>query len=498
MRIEDLLRRSSYTLLAGDLGGEATSLIYDSRKVTPGSMFVCLPGAVTDGHLFADQALEDGAAAVIVQEDHWEKLRKDGFLQRANEKKALILSTVNTRRTLAELSAAWFDYPAEKIPVVGVTGTKGKTTTTYMIQSMMQRAGRKAGLIGTIEIDDGENKTPALNTTPESYLIEESLARMVENGCDLCVMEVSSQALMQGRTAGIRFAIGVFTNLEPDHIGPNEHRDFEDYLHCKARLFRQCEHAIVNADDSHTEEILKESTCKTLERISARNKADFYAENIHCVYEPGYLGVSYDLKGEMEFPVSLDIPGEFTVYNSLVAIAVAHHFGVEQEAMREALSGIRVKGRVEIVDTPGPYTLMIDYAHNAMALRSLLTSLRQYEPSRLVCLFGCGGDRAKARRFEMGEVSGELADLSILTSDNPRTEDPEAILNDIQTGIDPTGGKYERIADRREAIRYVLENAQSGDVIVLAGKGHEDYQEIMGKKYPMDERVIVAELLREL
>ena len=310
------------------------------------------------------------------------------------------------------------------------------------------------------------------------------------------VMEVSSQGLMLHRTAGFTFDIGIFTNIEPDHIGPNEHKDFDDYLHCKSMLFRQCRVGIFNGDDPHLERILEGHTCQA-ETFGFSEKADLRAENTRLVTGKGTLGIAYEVKGLMDFPVEIDLPGKFSVYNSLTAIAVCRHFGVTVENIRKALKNAHVKGRIEMVKVSDDFTLMIDYAHNAMSLESLLTTLKEYKPNRLVCLFGCGGNRSRIRRYEMGEVSGNLADLTIITSDNPRNEDPQAIIDDIKTGIARTQGKYVEIIDRKEAIAYAIHHGQPGDIIVLAGKDHEDYQEIRGKKYPMDERVLIREILEE-
>ncbi|MGI6020003.1 MAG: UDP-N-acetylmuramoyl-L-alanyl-D-glutamate--2,6-diaminopimelate ligase [Lachnospiraceae bacterium] len=490
MKLSKIIERFEYTLISGNIDVEIGSLVYDSRKAEKGSLFVCITGANSDGHDYIGQVLEKGAAAVIV------KSGRDVSRYAEEMKDTVFISTDDTRLALAFASAAWFDYPAEKIPVIGITGTKGKTTTTYMIKSILENAGIKTGLIGTIETDNGKDTIPSNNTTPESYLIHKYLREMIENGCESAVMEVSSQALMMHRTAGIMFEIGVFTNISPDHIGDNEHKDFEDYLNCKSMLFLQCRYGIFNADDEKTEYIMSKALCEC-ETFGISSKADLKAENICHIYRPGYLGMAYELKGKTEFRVELDIPGMFSVYNSLTAIAVCRHFNVPKDAILKALKAARVKGRIEIIKVSDDFTLMIDYAHNAMALESLLTTLRDYEPRRIVCLFGCGGNRAKSRRFEMGEVSGKLADLTIITSDNPRFEEPLDIIGDIKTGIEKTSGKYVEIPDRKEAIRYAIRNAEAGDVIILAGKGHEDYQEIKGKKYPMDERVIIREILEE-
>ena len=302
---------------------------------------------------------------------------------------------------------------------------------------------------------------------------------------------------MLHRTAGIPFEIGIFTNLGRDHIGPNEHKDFEDYKRCKGLLFQQCRLGIANVDDEYFEDVFSRATCR-VETFGFSEKADLRAVDTHLVSRPGYLGVAYRVSGLMDFDVEIDIPGKFSVYNSLTAIAVCRHFQVPVEQIKKALKVANVKGRIEMIPVSDEFTLMIDYAHNAMSLESLLTTLKEYEPARLVCLFGCGGNRSRERRYEMGEVSGRLADLSIITSDNPRFEEPQAIIDDIKTGIHKTDGKYVEICDRKEAIKYAIEHGQRGDVIVLAGKGHEDYQEIKGVKYPMDERVLIREILEEL
>ena len=308
------------------------------------------------------------------------------------------------------------------------------------------------------------------------------------------VMEVSSQGLMLHRTQGFIFDFGIFTNLEPDHIGKGEHKDFDDYLRCKGLLFKQCLVGIANHDDSHWEAVTKGHTCE-LETYGIDTEADLRARNITFLKEAGNLGMEFDVGGLMDFHVKIATPGKFSVYNALTAIAICRHFGVGEEAVEAALLSAKVKGRIEPVKVSDKFTLMIDYAHNAMALKSLLGTLREYEPNRLVCLFGCGGNRAKSRRYEMGEVSGQMADLTIITSDNPRTEEPQAIIDDIKEGMARTEGRYVEICDRKEAIAYAISHGEPGDIIVLAGKGHEDYQEINGVKYPMDERVLIQEIL---
>ncbi len=484
MQIAKLLENLEYELVAGSLDTEITTLVYDSRKVEKGSVFVCISGTVRDAHDFIPDVVGKGAAAVIVEKD---VTVPEGVT---------VVKVADSRLALACMSAAYFDYPSKKLKTIGITGTKGKTTTTYMVKSILESAGIKTGLIGTIETIIGDEHIPSANTTPESYVVQEYFHRMVEAGMDAVVMEVSSQALMLHRVAGFVFDIGVFTNLEPDHIGENEHKDFADYMHCKSLLFRQCRLGIFNGDSEHLQGILDGHTCE-VQTFGYQKENDLRAEHVELKKEHGALGVRYHVSGLMDFDVEVNVPGSFSVYNSLTAIAICNHFGVSVDKIKEALLHVSVKGRIEIVPVTRRYTLMIDYAHNAMSLESLLTTLKEYEPGRLVCLFGCGGNRARSRRYEMGEVSSKLADLTVVTSDNPRNEEPMAIIEDILVGVHKADGKYVTIPDRKEAIAYCMKNAQDGDIIVLAGKGHEDYQEIKGVKHHMDERELIADIIKE-
>lgn len=484
MQLIKLLEKLEYEVLQGSDQIEVTELVNDSRKARKGSVFVCISGAVVDGHDFAMQVAMQGAAAIIVEHE----------VQVPEH--VTVIKVENSRYALALASAAYFSYPAEELKVIGITGTKGKTTTTYMIKSILEQVGYQVGLIGTIEIIIGDEHIPAKNTTPESYDIQRYFRKMADAGCQVVVMEVSSQGLMLHRTAGIPFEIGIFTNLGEDHIGPNEHKDFEDYKRCKGMLFQQCKLGIANVDDRWYQDVFARATCK-VETFGFDKGADLRAEHTELVSNPGYLGVAYHVSGAMDFDVEIDVPGRFSVYNSLTAIAVCRHFEVPVSKIQAALKVAQVKGRIEMIPVSDNFTLMIDYAHNAMSLESLLKTLKEYQPKRLVCLFGCGGNRAKARRYEMGEVSGRLADLTIITSDNPRFEEPQDIIDDIKLGMEKTDGAYVEIIDRKEAIRYAIEKAEPGDVIVLAGKGHEDYQEIQGVKHPMDERILIAEVIGE-
>lgn len=482
--LRTLLEDLEFTCERGNPDRQVSAVVYDSRKVQEGCLFLCIEGANFDGHTVAAKAVAEGAKVLVVSKG----------VALPEDADVTVIRVENTRYAMAYIAAAWFDHPAKKLITIGITGTKGKTTTTYLVKSILENAGRKVGLVGTIEAIIGDEHIRAVNTTPESYVLQEDFARMVEAGCDTVVMEVSSQALKLHRTQGFVFDFGIFTNLEPDHIGPNEHDSFEDYLHCKGLLFKQCKVGIVNCDDAHWQKVVEGHTC-SLETYGLSEQADLKAEHLVFTNRQGHLGVKFDVKGLLNMDAGIAMPGRFSVYNAMTAIAICRHFKVSAEDIRKALLAAKVRGRIEMVKVSDDFTLMIDYAHNAMALQSLLTTLKEYEHGRLVCIFGCGGNRSRDRRFEMGEVAGRLADFTIITSDNPRFEEPEAIIADIVTGISRTMGAYIAIPDRKEAIAYAIAHGRPGDIIVLAGKGHEDYQEIKGVKYHMDDRELVLDVV---
>ena len=488
MKLSNICEKIEYTLLQGSLETEVRDVIYDSRKIAPETMFVCMVGAVTDGHKYIPDAIDKGASVIVLEREEEAAQIPENIT---------VLKVASARLALALMSAALFDHPARKLVTIGLTGTKGKTTTTYMIKKVLEMAGKKVGLIGTIGAMIGEEHLPSKNTTPESYELHRMFAAMVEAGCEYVVMEVSSQGLKLDRTAGILFDYGIFTNLSPDHIGPAEHASFEEYMECKSLLFRQCRIGIVNADDEHVEGILKGHTCE-VKTFSAEKEADLMASDIGFINEDGKLGMHFKVSGCMDCQAKVHIPGRFSVYNSMVTMLVCHLAGISDEAILEGLSKVQVKGRVEMLPVSKDYTLIIDYAHNEVSTRSVLTTLMEYHPKRLICVYGGGGNRSKLRRYDMGEVTGEMADLCVLTCDNPRDEEIRDINNDIKVGLARSNGKYIEIDDRKEAIAYCMKNAKPGDMIVLLGKGHEDYQEIKGVKYHFDEREAVAEILDEM
>lgn len=488
MKTSDLCEKIEYRLLQGSMDTEVTDVIYDSRKVTEGTMFVCMVGAVTDGHKYIPDAVEKGAGVIVAEREEACK---------GVPPEVTVILVESARHALAYLSAAYFDYPAKKLTTIGLTGTKGKTTTTYIIQDVLRQAGRKAGLIGTIATVIGETSIPAKNTTPESYEIHKAMAAMVDAGCQYMVMEVSSQGLKFDRTAGIEFDYGIFTNLSEDHIGPTEHPDFADYLDCKRRLFRQCRIGIINADDPYAQQILEGSTCE-IRTFSAEKKADLMGSDIRFLNEDGRLGMHFKVSGIMNCDAKIHIPGRFSVYNALATMVVCHELGIPDDAVLAGLEDVQVKGRVEMIPISKKFNVIIDYAHNDVSTRSVLKTLREYDPGRIVAVFGCGGNRSKVRRYDIGEAAGELADLCILTSDNPRFEKAEDINNDIKVGLAKHDAAYIEINDRREAIAYAITHALPGDMIILLGKGHETYVEIEGVKHHFSEHEVVREIAEDI
>ena len=482
MKLIDLLKNCEYTVDGGSLDVNVKDVIYDSRKVVYGCAFVAMKGYNVDGHKFIPDAVERGAKALIVED---EGIAYDGVT---------VVRVKDARAALALMSVEFFGRPAEELTTIAVTGTKGKTTTVAMIRSILEGAGIKTGTIGTLGILIGDRIFKTNNTTPESYEIQQAMRRMIDDGCKAMVIEASSLGLKWHRTDGILFDYGVFTNFSNDHIGDSEHKDMDEYLACKSLLFKKCKTGIINIDDESAGAITAGHTC-TIETYGYSETADLVAHGDELIAEPGFIGVHFDTTGVKELSVDVAIPGRFSVYNALAAIAVTRHFDITDNDILKGLRSVKVKGRVEVVPVPGNYTILIDYAHNAVSMENVLTTLREYQPNRLITVFGAGGNRPKIRRYEMGEVSGRLSDLSVVTEDNSRFEEVMDIITDIKVGLDKTDGRYIIIPNRVEAIRFCIENARDGDIIVLAGKGHEDYQEIRGVKYHMDEREIIASII---
>ena len=476
MKLKDLLAGLAPLSATADPETEISHISYDSRTTAPGDVFVAMTGFATDGHAYIGRAAAAGAAAVVCE--------------RAPEDAAIpYVQVADARQALAVMAANWYGHPADHMTMVAVTGTNGKTTTTYLLKAILeQEAGAKVGLIGTNQNMIGGEAIPTERTTPESLELQELFARMRAAGCTHVVMEASSHALFLKRVYGIRFAVGIFTNLTQDHL--DFHKTMEAYCDAKAILFQNCEVGVCNADDPWTERLLRDATCRRY-FYAERADADLRAENIVLAADH----IAFDaVTKDGRTPIKVGIPGGFMVYNTLDVLGAALALGVPLERSADALARVpHVKGRVEVVPTPTAYTVLIDYAHSPNALENVLLTARDFTAGRLVCLFGCGGDRDRTKRPLMGAVVRELADVAVVTSDNPRTEDPWAILEDILAGMGGPGGEIHIEPDRPQAIRWALAQGRPGDVIVLAGKGHETYQEINGVQYPMDEREIVAE-----
>ncbi|NJD02299.1 MAG: UDP-N-acetylmuramoyl-L-alanyl-D-glutamate--2,6-diaminopimelate ligase [Ruminiclostridium sp.] len=481
MVLKELIKGLNVLNITGSDNVEISGIAYDSRKARKGYLFVCIDGTTADGHDYIPQAIENGAVAVVVQKDA--KLPEEICMVR----------TPDTRYALAYLSDAFYGHPSGRFKLVGVTGTKGKTTVTFMIKSILESAGKKAGLVGTLGSRIGDRMLYTERTTPESFDLQSLFSEMVDEGVDSVVMEVSSQGLALHRVSCCDYEIGVFTNLTKDHIGPKEHASMDDYLEAKTRLFKMCKKGLVNNDSDYVNEIKKKAECVLL-TFGIEKKSDIMAVDI--VKHPQSIEFQV-VTPWFSDKIKVNIPGRFSVYNALAAIGVCGMLGISGDAVKAGLEKVQVSGRAELVNTGRDFSVMIDYAHTPDSLENILNTVKDYAPGRVVSLFGCGGDRDRTKRPMMGEISGRIADLTIITSDNPRTEDPEAIVNDIEEGIKKSGGRYIRIVDRREAIRYALNNAAAGDVIVLAGKGHETYQTFKDKTIHFDEREVVAEILNE-
>ncbi|MBQ8078225.1 MAG: UDP-N-acetylmuramoyl-L-alanyl-D-glutamate--2,6-diaminopimelate ligase [Eubacterium sp.] len=473
MKLSELLKSVEVKNEYADL--DAVEVTSDSRLVKDGYLFVCIKGASFDGHSVAKEMLEFGAVAVVVDHD----LGID---------RQIIVS--DTRAAYSVICANFFGNPADKLELIGLTGTNGKTTTTFLIKQILENVGKKVGLIGTVQNMVGDEIYPAHYTTPDPHELQSLFRKMVDAKCEYCVMEVSSQALAQGRVAGIHFLIGVFTNLTQDHL--DYHKTWENYFAAKRMLFENCDIALTNVDDENGLKIVDSLPCKVKTYGVKNHDSDFTARNVS--FSPN--GVKYELVCDRIGTVKCPIPGRFSVYNSLCAASVALILGFELEDVLGAIQKSNgVKGRIEVVPTDTDYTVIIDYAHSPDGLENIITSLKEIATGRVVTLFGCGGDRDKTKRPKMGRIAAELSDFCVVTSDNPRSEDPSAIIDDILEGMQDTTTPYKVVVNRKDAIRWAMENAEKDDIILLAGKGHETYQILPTGTIHFDEREVVSEIL---
>ena len=491
MELKTILSGLENLKVKGSLDVDVPNIKNDSRNVKPGDMFVAIKGFDIDGHEHINEACANGAKVILAQTN---QITKEDIKDVPED--VTIVIADDTRYALAICACNFYKNPSRKIKLIGVTGTKGKTTTTYMIRDILEKQGIKVGLIGTVASYIGDTKIQNNdNTTPESLKLQEILAQMVEKDCEIVVMEVSSQSLKLHRVAGCNFYMAIFTNLAEDHISTKEHPNMEDYFNSKVELFKMCKTGIINSDDIYSITIPKLVPECNYTTYGIDNNCDLLAKDITVTNQ--YVDFKVKL-GDRNERVKVSIPGRFSVYNSLAAICATLKLGCSPESIKDALIDIRVPGRNELVTNKKGLTIMIDYAHTPASLEKILSAVKIYTKGRVISVFGCGGNRDKNKRPMMGEASGRVADYTIITSDNPRDEEPEEIVKEIEKGIKKTKGKYECIVDRVEAIKKAIKMANQKDIIVLAGKGHEQYQEIKGKRYPFDEAKIVNEIIDEM
>ena len=478
MKLKDLLQGIEVLKASADMDMEITSVVYDSRKVVPGSLFVAITGFVTDGNRYIPMALEKGAAAIVTAVEPAEDIP--------------YVLVPSDRLALALIGRNYYGHPADSMKLIGVTGTNGKTSSTLLLKHVLEvTRGAKVGLIGTMDNMIGDQAVPADRTTPESLDLQALFAQMRDAGCSHVIMEVSSHAIALDRVGGVRFDVAAFTNLTEDHL--DFHKTMESYCDTKAELFARSEKCVANQDDAWFARMCGKAQNGVLS-TSARSQADLYAQDVTLLSD----GVSFTaVSGKEKAEIKLPIPGKFTVYNALTVLGCGLQLGISLQEAADALRTAKgVKGRVEVVPTAGkPYTVLIDYAHTPDGLENVLSSVRGFCKGRLIAVFGCGGDRDPIKRPIMGKIGVEIADIAVITSDNPRTEEPMAIIEDILKGIDPAKENYVVIENRPAAIRHAMDIAEKDDIIVLAGKGHETYQEIHGVKHHLDEREVVAEHL---
>lgn len=485
MKLKKLLSQIDYSLLKGSEDIDVCDLSYDSRKIKNGYVFVCLVGNNVDGHECINDAVENGAKVIIVSRDI------------DVSSNVTVVKISDTNKLLSKLSMNLFDNPHKKMTTIAITGTKGKTTTSFMIKRIIEESGNKCGIIGTTGIYIEDKYYPSKNTTPLSYDTLRYMNEMVRDNIKYVVMEVSSQALKYNRVNNIMFDYAIFTNLSRDHIGEFEHDNMEDYIISKAKLFKQCINGVFNLDDMHYLDMIDNCT-STIYTYGYGSEADLRVKLMDLYKEDNSLGINLELDGLLSSTFKISTPGKFSAYNAMSAILTCYLMGIDVECIRRALKDFSVKGRVEPINVSSDFILFIDYAHNGSSTSSVLSTIREYNPKRIVTIFGSGGNRSKDRRYEMGEAAGKYSDCCIITEDNNRFEEFDDIAKDILVGINKTDCEYTVIPDRRDAIKYAIENGQKGDIIMLIGKGHEDYKEIKGVRYPFDERVVIKEILEEI
>ena len=491
MLLKKIISESETINIVGNLNLDITNINSDSRKIKENGLFVAINGFTKNGTDFIPNAIENGAKAIIVE--------PDTDIDSLNiPENITVISVKNTRKALAYASCEFYDNPSKKLKLIGVTGTKGKTTSTFMIKSILEKHGLNVGLIGSIAVYINDDKIEDTDrTTPESFEIQKHLANMVEKNVDVAIIEVSSQAMKLDRVTGCDFDVSLFTNLTEDHISAKEHPNMEDYFNCKLELIKISKHGVINNDDETVSKIKNMLPNKDIKTFAIDNEADFKVNPNNVIITDSYIDFSYFYNGKEE-KVEAAIPGKFSIYNALGAISVCSYFNVTPDEIRDALKDLKVLGRSELVPNKLGLTIMIDYAHTPSSLESILTAVKAYAKGRIICAWGVGGDRDAKKRPIMGEISGRLADYTVLMSDQVRTEDPLKILKEIEVGIIPTGKPYKIVVDRTEGIKYAISIAKPGDIIVIPGLGHDLYLERNGVKYPYDERKVITKLIDDM
>lgn len=483
MELKRLFQNISHVLIKGTLEIDIKDLIIDSRKVSPNTLFIAIDGSNSDGHDYIKDAISNGAAAILVSKDV------------EVEEDVTVIKVENTNKILSKLSMTFFNYPQSKLKTIAITGTKGKTTTSFMIKKIIEKSNHSCGVIGTTGVYINDIYYPLKNTTPGPYDIFKYMNEMVQNKIEYVVMEVSSQALKYNRVNDIIFDYGIFTNLTKDHIGEFEHDSMEDYIKSKAKLFNQSNYGIFNMDDDHFYDMVSGGDAQ-INTFGYNDKADLKAEKLDLIRKGDFVGIKLTTSGVINDTFEISTPGKFSSYNAMAAILTCYKLGIDTKYIKDALKEFSVKGRIEPIKVSDKFTLLIDYAHNGVSTESILTTIKDYNPKRIVTIFGCGGNRSKDRRYEMGKIASKYSDFCIITEDNNRYEEFEDIAQDILKEYDKKC-PYEIIPKRKEAIRYAIKNGKEGDIIMLLGKGHEDYIEVKGERIPFDERVIIKEILEE-
>ena len=483
MKLSKILNNINYKLIKGNININIKDISYNSKEVKENYLFICLIGIDTDGHNYIKEAIKNGAKCLIISKDI------------EISENITIIKVKDTRKELSNISANFFNNPQKKLTKIAITGTKGKTSISWMIKKILETNNEKVGIIGTLGTYINNKLYPHKNTTPESYQIHKLMNKMVKEKIKYLIIETSSQALKVGRINNINFEYGIFTNISNDHIGPREHPTYKDYVESKSKLFKQCQIGILNKDDKEYNKITKNSTCKII--TYGKNNCDINIKNIKFQNENNFLGTEFTLTGKINETYKVSAPGLFSAYNATAAIILCNQLKINNNIIKKGLINFKVKGRCEIIDINNKFKVVIDFAHNELSIKSIIETMKKYDHNKIITIFGCGGGRSKEIRYSLGKTSAKYSDISIITTDNPRNDNINDINKDIIEGIKSQNGKYKIIEDREKAIIFALNNAKEKDIILLLGKGHEEYQEIKGIRHPFSEKEIINKYINK-